>query len=204
MQTSAPIQKSLWLISPVDDVGESMAGQDYSQSAFLEFLRESAVSGIVKPATGRARKLAAEQLLVQLKSHERLDLRTMDVDDLCSRFHKIQGSTIRPENLEVYNQRLGSALNDFFRWSENPARFVSNEGGLPDAKLVARRDDPGQAVAREELALNPPRSPHDIFPVPIREDLVVYLQNIPLDMTLKEANKIAAVVQALAVANEKE
>lgn len=180
-----------------------MADQDYSESAFLEFLRQSAVSGIVKPATGRARKLAAEQLLIQLKSHERLDLRAMDVDELCSRFHKLQGSTIRPENLEIYSQRLDSALNDFFRWRESPVKFVSNEGELPESRKVARRDDVGQAAAREELALNPPRSPHDIFPVPLREDLVVYLQNIPLDMTRQEANKIAAVVQALAVADEK-
>lgn len=181
-----------------------MAEKDYSQSAFQEFLRQSAVSGIVKPATGRARKLAAEQLLEQLKSHERTDLRTVDVDELCSRFHKIQGSTIRPENLEIYNQRLSSALKDFIRWCENPAQFVSNEGELLESKLVARRDDVGQATAREELALNPPRSPHDIFPVPIRENLVVYLQNIPLDMTREEANKIAAVVQALALVDEKE
>ncbi len=181
-----------------------MAEQDYSQSAFLEFLRQSAVSGIVKPATGRARKLAAEQLLQQLKSHERIDLRALDVDELCSRFHKIQGSTIRPENLKVYNQRLSSALKDFLRWRENPAQFVSNEGELPESKMVARRDDAGQATAREELALNPPRSPHDIFPVPIRDDLVVYLQNIPLDMTRVEANKIAAVVQALVLVDEKE
>ena len=181
-----------------------MADKDYSESAFLEFLRQSAVSGIVKPATGRARKLAAEQLLVQLKSDERLDLRALDIDELCSRFHKLQGSTIRAENLDVYNQRLGSALKDFIRWRENPAQFVSSEGELVESKMVARRDDAGQAAAREELTLNPPRSPHDIFPVPLRENLVVYLQNIPLDMTAKEADKIAAVVKALAVVDEKE
>ena len=179
-----------------------MADEDYSESAFLDFLRQSAVSGVVKPATGRSRKLAAEQLLGQLKSHERVDLRLLDVDELCARFHKIQGSTIRPETLEVYKHRLRGALKDFIGWAENPAQFVSSEGELPESKLVAGRDDPGQAAAREELALNPPRSPHDIFPVPIREDLVVYLQNIPLDMTATEARKIAAVVQALAVTDE--
>lgn len=179
-----------------------MAELDYSESAFREFLRQSAVSGVIKPATGRARKLAAEQLLGQLKSHERVDFRVVDIGELCSRFHKIQGSTIRPENLQVYSQRLGSALDDFIRWTENPAGFVSNEGELPEAIVVASRDDAGQAEAREELALNPPRSPHDIFPVPIRENLVVYLQNIPLDMTAAEAGKIAAVVQALAVDDE--
>ena len=180
------------------------ANKNFSEAAFLDFLRRSAVSGIVKPATGRARKLAAEQLLGQLKSHERLDLRQLDVDELCSRFHKLQGSTIRPENLQVYNQRLQGALQDFLHWTEDPTQFISTEGELSEVKRVANRDDVGRAAARENLTLNPPRSPHDIFPVPLREDLVVYLHNIPLDMTAKEARKIAAVVQALALPDEKE
>jgi hypothetical protein len=180
------------------------ASNDFSEAAFLEFLRESAVSGIVKPATGRARKLAAEQLLGQLKSHERIDLRQLDVDELCSRFHKLQGSTIRPENLEVYNERLRGALQDFLRWTEHPSQFVSTEGELSDVRRVANRDDAGQRAAREQITLNPPRSPHEIFPVPLRHDLVVYLHNIPLNMTAQEAKKIAAVIQALALPNEEE
>jgi hypothetical protein len=176
-----------------------MADKDYSQTAFLKFLRESAVTGITKPATARSRKLAAEQLLVQLKSPERADLRILDVDELCSRFHKLQGSTIRPETLQLYKERLCGGLKDFISWTSDPGKFQSVEGEKPEAVVVAARDDPGQARAREELALNPPRSPHDIFPVPIREDLVVYLQNIPLDLTRAEAGKIAAVVKALAL-----
>lgn len=179
-----------------------MTDKDYSQTAFLKFLRQGAVTGITSPATARSRKLAAEHLLIQLKSHERLDLRLLDVDELCSRFHKLQGSTIRPENIQVYKERLCSALKDFVSWTSDPAGFQSVEGEKPEAVLVASRDTQGQAQAREELALNPPRSPHDIFPIPIRDDLVVYLQNVPLDMTDAEARKIAAVVQALALPEE--
>lgn len=179
-----------------------MTDKDYSQSAFLKFLRQGALTGITSPATARSRKLAAEHLLIQLKSHERVDLRLLDVDELCSRFHKLQGSTIRPENIQVYKERLSGALKDFISWTTDPAAFQSVEGEKPEAVVVAARDDEGQAQAREELTLNPPRSPHDIFPVPIREDLVVYLQNIPLDMTRAEALKISAVVQALALPEE--
>ncbi len=179
-----------------------MTDKDYSQSAFLKFLRQGALTGITSPATARSRKLAAEQLLIQLKTHERADLRLLDVDELCSRFHKLQGSTIRPENIQVYKERLCGALKDFISWTTDPAAFQSVEGEKPEAVVVAARDDEGQAQAREELTLNPPRSPHDIFPVPIREDLVVYLQNIPLDMTRAEAQMISAVVQALALPEE--
>ena len=179
-----------------------MSDRDYSEAAFLEFLRTGTVAGIVKPATARSRKLAAKQLLVELRSHERLDLRLVDVDELCARFHKLQGSTIRPENLQIYNERLKSGIKDFVSWTTNPTDFTSVEGELPEAQMVANRDTPGEAQAREELALNPPRSPHDIFPVPIREDSVVYLQNVPLDLSRAEARKIAAVIQALAVPDE--
>jgi len=179
-----------------------MTDKDYSQTAFLKFLRQGALTGITSPATARSRKLAAEHLLIQLKSHERVDLRLLDVDELCSRFHKLQGSTIRPENIQVYKERLCSALKDFISWTSDPAGFQSVEGEKPEEVLVAARDTESEAQAREELALNPPRSPHDIFPIPIREDLVVYLQNIPLDLTQGEALKISAVVQALALPEE--
>lgn len=179
-----------------------MTAKDYSQQAFLEFLRQGAVTGITKPATARSRKLAAEHLLVQLKSHERIDLRLLDVDELCSRFHKLQGSTIRPETIQLYNERLTSALKDFLSWTSDPGNFQSIEGEKQEAVMVADRDAPGQAQAREELTLDPPRSAHDIFPVPLREDLVVYIQNVPLDMTRAEARKIAAVVSALALPEE--
>lgn len=180
-----------------------MTDKDYSESAFREFLRKGAVAGIVKPATARSRKLAADQLLGELRSHERLDLRLVDVDELCARFHKLQGSTIRPENLQIYNQRLRGGLKDFFNWMDNPSHFESVDSEIPEARLVASRDTAGQGQAREELALNPPRSPYDIFPIPLREDLVVYLQNIPLNLSQREAGKICAVVMALAVADEK-
>jgi len=128
----------------------------------------------------------------------------LDVDELCSRFHKLEGSTIRPETLQLYNERLSSGIKDFISWTADPGKFVSFEGEKPEAVVVAARDTAGQAQAREELALNPPRSPYDIFPVPLRDDLVVYLQNIPLDLTQAEARKIAAVINALALPEEEQ
>ncbi len=175
-----------------------MAEKDYTEAAFHAFMRESAVSGLIKPATARSRKLAAEQLLVELKSHERTDMRLVDVEELCARFHKLQDSSIRPESLDVYRSRLKDALADFIRWTDEPGSFAPRESEFKATRKSLRSETPGETRAREELALNPPRSPHDIFPVPIRDDLVVYIQNVPLDMTVKEADKIAAVVRALA------
>lgn len=175
-----------------------MADKDYTEAAFHDFMRTSAVSGLVNPSTARARKLAAEQLLVELKSHERTDMRHVDVDELCMRFHKLQDSTVRPESLDLYKSRLKDALADFLAWTDDPGSFRPRQSELRATRESRRKETPGEALAREELALNPPRHPHDIFPVPLREDLVVYIQNVPLDLTPKEAEKVAAVIRALA------
>jgi len=180
------------------DIRSAMAEKDYSEAGFHGFLREAAVSGLYNPSRARARKLAAEHLLVQLKSHERTDMRLVDVDALVARFHKIQGSTIRPESLDVYRSRLKDALADFISWTDDPGGFQPRESELRATRESLKEDSPGEARAREQLALDPPRRPHDIFPVPLREDLVVYIQNVPLDLTPKEAEKIASVVRALA------
>jgi hypothetical protein len=174
-----------------------MTEKDYSEAAFQAFMRQAAVTGLVKPSTARSRKLAAEQLLSKLKSHERSDLRLVDVDELCLRFHKFQDSTIRQESLNVYRSRLKDALTDFVDWTDDPGTFKPHQSELSATRESLKRDNPGEAQAREDLALNPPRSPHDIFPIPLREDLVVYLQNVPLDLKSREAEKIAAVVRAL-------
>ncbi|MFT5484707.1 MAG: hypothetical protein ACI9GW_003375 [Halieaceae bacterium] len=175
-----------------------MAEKDYSEEAFLAFIKHSVVTGILRPQVARARKQAAEQLITQLKPHERADLRLLDVEDLAARFHKLQGSAVRPETLNLYSSRLRDGLTDFISWRSDPHTFIPQESELKSARAVALRDDPGESRAREELALDPPKSPFDIFSVPIREQHVVYLQNIPLDLTRKEAEKIASVVRALA------
>jgi len=175
-----------------------MASQDYSVAKFGEFMRQCVSLGLINPATLRARKLAAEQLLSELKSHERQDLRLVDVDELASRIHKLQDSTIRPESLEVYKTRFRDALADFFAWTEDPKSFAPRESEVRTTREMLRREPEDHKKAREELALNPPRNPLQIFPVPIRPELVVYIQNVPLDMTPREAEKICAVVRALA------
>ena len=173
--------------------------KDYSESSFSNFMRQCVETRMVNPAVMRARKEAAEKLMEELRSHERQDLRLVDLDELCSRFHKLEGSSIRPESMEVYKSRLKDALNDFISWTDNPENFMPRESEHKQLREQLKREPDSHKQAREELALNPPRNPHEIFPVPIREDLVVYIQNVPLDMTRREAEKIAAVVRALAV-----
>lgn len=176
-----------------------MTQKNYSEANLLQFIRSSAVSGLINPSTSVSRKKAAEQLLTQLNTIEKQDLRQLDVDELCSRFHKLQGSTIREESLEVYKTRLKATLADFIAWVDDPLGFTPGHTEQPGATQKHARKLPTTETerAREELTLNQPDNPTGIFPIPIRQDRVVYLQNVPLDLSRKESQKIVAVVQAL-------
>jgi len=176
-----------------------MAQQNYSETNLLQFIRQSAVSGLINPSTSVSRKKAAEHLLTQLNTVEKQDLRQLDVDELCSRFHKLQGSTIREDSLEIYKDRLKATLVDFIAWVDDPVGFVPGHTEHVGAiqKNANRPSTTAAEKAKEELTLNMPDNPTGIFPIPIREDRIVYLQNMPLNLSDKEAQKIVAVVQAL-------
>lgn len=176
-----------------------MAPDNYTAAGLMKFLKEAAMAGLINPATARSRRNAAENLLEKLHPEESDDLRKVDVDDLCSRFVKLQGSTIRTEALQIYRDRLAAALEDYFRYLDNPQTFSSG-GGEQRAlrKRSAGNQRSEEETALEQIKLGIPERPAEILPVPIRDDRVVFIQNLPLDLTHAEADRLSRVILALA------
>ncbi|MDT8439754.1 MAG: hypothetical protein RQ729_12175, partial [Wenzhouxiangellaceae bacterium] len=85
----------------------------YTLEAFRNFLKQAGTEGLMNPAAARSRHKALEQLQGELTEGERRDLRTLDVAALAARFHKLEGSSIRPETLEVYADRLARGLAEY-------------------------------------------------------------------------------------------
>ena len=177
------------------------AEHDYTPERLMAFLRDAAIQGRLNPAVAKSRQSAIEQLFVELEPAERADIRRIDVDRLCQRLHKLQDSSIRPEVVMVYNKRVQAALADYFAWLDDPQGFSSIGGdGFRKEKRHAPSD---QEVAREqkaleEITLAASEWPADLVAVPLREDRTVYVQNLPLDLTPREARKIARVIEAMA------
>lgn len=178
-----------------------MAAHDYTPDSLLNFLRSSGMQGLINPAVAKSRVNAVEQLFTELNDEERADIRKIDVDRLCQRLHKIQDSSIRPEVVMLYNKRVQAALADYFAWLDDPKTFSSIGGDsirkekryTPTEKEVSR-----EQKALEEITLSVSEWAGDIIAIPLREDRTVYVQNLPLDLTRREANKIARVIAALA------
>jgi hypothetical protein len=128
-------------------------------------------------------------------------MRQLDVDELASRFHKLEGSSIRSEALALYVDRFKMALADYARWNEEPSRFESIGGERPRAQQ--RGTDGRFAIgpdqqAEERIRLEACDNPSDVVPIALRHDCTVYLAGLPLDLSRREADKIARVVLAFA------
>jgi hypothetical protein len=172
-----------------------MSTEDYSKKGLLNHLREAAKSGILNPAVARSRNIAAQQLLDHVTPQESENLRCLDVDVLCSRIHKLEETSMRIEALNLYNSRLKSALSDYFSWLEDPENFCSNGSSSNTANSQAKMSKQ-EKKALEEITLSQTKAQTDIIPVPIREDLTVFIKDLPMDLTAKEAAKIVRVIKA--------
>ena len=173
-----------------------MPDGSYSAQSLLKFLKQSGMEGLINPAVARARRNAVEQLKAELTEAESEDVRQVNVDELASRFHKLEGSSIRSEALALYAERFRMGLVDFLAWMEDPAGFQS-VGGERSRAIPRGSISPEQRMA-ERIALEATENRSEIVPISLRESCTVYVANLPPDLSLEEAERITRIVRAFA------
>lgn len=178
-----------------------MSDSDCTPERLLDFLREAPRQGVLNPAVARSRANAIEQLFPRLTRAEREDLRRLDVDRLAARVDRLQDSTLRPEVLALYTQRVREALKDFLAWREDPEHFVScsRQTVRRGLDVPGRSSSAAEAEALENVALATSDHAPDMLAVPIRTGVTVYLTHLPLDLSHEEAERLCRVIRALAV-----
>lgn len=172
------------------------ADHSYSAEALLAFLKQAGMEGLINPAAARARRNGVEQLKSELTEAERADVRRIDVDQLASRFHKLEGSSIRSEALALYAQRFGVALADFLAWRKDPTTFESLPGEY--ARAIPRGAISDEQRMAERIALAATENSSTIVPIPLRDTRTVYVANLPLDLSPEEAERITRIIRAYA------
>ena len=162
---------------------------DYSRASLIQFLDYLAEKGMVKQATVSARKAASSAILGILDEQEAADLRSLNVDEIVVRFSNLQGAKFTPGSLQTYKSRFNSALDDFFRYREDPLNFkpalsaraarskskqTKDEKGASDvsaSKGSYTGNSGGYAVSRNDHA-------GVVFPIPLRANVVVQIAGI--------------------------
>jgi len=183
--------------------------QSYSVDALLEFLEYTAQKGLLNTSTAQSRKTAASKILSVLDADETADLRGIDIDAVFQRFLNKNAKDFTPESLATYRSRLKSAVDDFLRYRDNPASFRPSTGARPTPRKSAepsvassKRTEKHQAKAATDdhaTRLRTPPTNSISLPIALRADLIVRIENLPHDLSVTEAERIAAIVCAYAI-----
>lgn len=178
--------------------------QKRSLADLLEFLDYLASKGLMQRNTVSGRKAAVSRVFGVLDPEEQGDVTQVDIDDVMSRFFNLQGKGYKPESLGVYKSRVNSAVNDFKSYLESPATFKPASGGK--VGNVSPKGGKNTAVSRQTsgVSISPRIEVHqpsnvNVFPIPIRADVVVRIHGLPFDLSATEAEKIANVIKAMAM-----
>lgn len=177
---------------------------DYSLAAFMSFMDYLSEKHILNKNTAQSRKAAANKVFAVLDDAEASDLRQLDMEMVYRRFENKEGRSYKPETLQVYRSRLGTALADFLSHAENPGQFkpkvrTASSGRPAPAKMGKKT---GVASVREEaiaqVAVKHQGSALSI-PVPLRDGVTVMISGVPADLSEAEAARLAAIMKAYAM-----
>jgi hypothetical protein len=179
----------------------------YSRADLVEFLDYMANKGLGGSSMLAGRKTAVNAFTSVLDADELVDLRKLDLDVVATRLINRRGNEFKPESVRVYRSRVEAAIADLVRYRQDPIAFKPI-GAAPPKRPPADKKEKASVSADVSQPASPkfiePALTSEItFPVPIRPSVVVRLIGIPSDLTRKEAERISAVVLALASNEEK-
>lgn len=179
---------------------------DKSLNALIEFLDWTAEKGLMAKNTVGGRKAAVSAVLGVLDPEEKGDVTGVDVDSAMTRFVNLHGKKYNTSSLNVYRSRTNAAINDFQKWLSEPLAFKP-QGGKTEKKPASKiprapKAALGHAASGDHHftgSVAPPQASANVFPIPIRDNIVVRIHGLPFDLTAAEAEKIANVVKAMAM-----
>lgn len=185
----------------------------YSVKDLGDFLDWASSKGLLKQATAQSRKVAALKVLGALDPSEQEDLRAVDRDGAFQRFVNKFGGNFTPDSLVTYRSRFNSALEDFLRYRNDPTSFKfaapqkagkANGNSRPGkgSDTAEKSRTPARAAPLPAASSATPFHTEVVFPIPIRDGVIVRVHNLPANLTRAEAQRIAAVILALAVPDE--
>lgn len=176
--------------------------QNRSRDDFLRFLDYLGDKGLVAKATAAARRTAASKILEVLSDDEAIDVTSLDVDLLMSRFDNLNPHQYTPESLQTYRSRFNKGLEDFRAYLENPISFrpARPTKGKREAATGQKKKAPQSHTPVQNPTVNAapvvdlPNA--NVLPIPLRQNLTVRIFGLPFDLTEAEASKISNIVLA--------
>ena len=131
---------------------------------------------------------------------------TLDMKALFARF-RARNTDYTGSTLQAYENTFARAITEFGRYMESPNEYTfqsrtrSKKNAVKQPKNKRATTNAQHSTTEKTpsvLSSNQSVMEKVTFPIPLRPDVVVMLQNIPFDLTTKESDRICQVIKALA------
>lgn len=202
-----------------------MSDIDFTPSAtgagLVAFLDYAIQKGYLKTATGQAMKTAVKEVLSSTEGAdgwETVDLTSLDEDDVLRRFETLRAMKFSAGSLSTYKGRYSRAASMFSEFRASPATWRpsvkqrARSKGSSASVAVAPRVQTTDSGALANTASPAPApvagAPHPAhgsaiitYPFPLRQGVLASLE-LPPDLTLREARRLGAFIESLAIDDE--
>lgn len=176
-----------------------------SGAGLIAFLNWTIEKNELVDATASALRTGCLKVLSVEEGWESIDLRTADLDNIIGRFKNKHRMDMKDRTREQYEQRLRQSVEMYLKWLDDDptwkpaqrkraAAHGNNNGSSKKAE--------GQITVQMHPEVQVQREPYKAgtitYPFPIRPGLRGKIE-LPEDLTVKEAKRIAAFISTLAV-----
>ncbi|MEO7998543.1 MAG: hypothetical protein ABI852_13920 [Gemmatimonadaceae bacterium] len=179
---------------------------DHSTDEVILFLQHAGERGMIPAATVQALAVASRNVFGILSANEKKDVRILKMDDVIKRFMNKRAKEFNPTSLKEYGRRTKKAVDLFTAWRKDPSNFnvKTRTTSRTTATGQVSQTGPhttGNASVHEysKPDIGIPSGNGYETTVPVRAGHLVTISNIPTDLTKAEAEKLAGLIQMLAV-----
>ena len=180
--------------------------RDTSARALVDHWAWASGKGMLAAPTARALATACRGVLEVQDDWERLDIKTLDIDDALNRFKNLRSRNFKPNSLRDYETRFRRAVQSYLEYLEDQAAWkyptrTSTRRASRKSSTSSRPNDPDRSpdVAQSSDVSDKLRSDDfQEYVYPFRQDVMARL-TIPRDATTAEINRLVAWARTLAV-----
>lgn len=179
---------------------------DYSVGALLEWLEWAGERGLMNRTTARLRRTSCQRVFEVLDDDETSDLRTLNLEDIFTRFANTAGTELSPNSLRDYRGRMEAAVEEFLRYRSDPVNYkpsgrklLVTNSQMRGGRTAAERERRTRTRTESTEEKDPAQATGLEYPFPLRENVIIYLKGVPTDLSLSEAQRLGRFVQSLAI-----
>lgn len=190
-------------LTEMEESASPTSGTGAGMIAFLNFLIRK---NEMVEATAAALRTGCRKVLDTEDDWANVDIRTLDVDGLITRFRNKSRGELADRSVTNYEQRFRSTVEMYLKWLDDDPTWRPSTRTRSTAAATKRtaasngsKAEPAAPTAAESKAepLAPVAAGMVTYPLPIRPGVQGRLV-LPEDLTAKEAKRVANFVSALA------